>query len=74
MFWRLVQDKHFHRKWSGQSFPREDSFYSGFTMISAEGMSQLGEWSSFNNHEQAFPRADSFSPGAILLVLEEWPS
>jgi hypothetical protein len=26
---RLVQDNHFHRKWSGQSFPREDSFSPG---------------------------------------------
>jgi hypothetical protein len=66
-FWRLVQDNHFHRKWSGQSFPREDSFSPGFTMISAEGMAQLGEWSRFSNQGQEFPREDSFSLGCTMI-------
>jgi hypothetical protein len=39
---RLVQDSHFHRKWSGQSFPRADSFSPGCTVISAGRMAQLG--------------------------------
>jgi hypothetical protein len=55
------------RKWSGQSFPREDSFYPSCTMFSARGMAQLGEWSRFNNQGQAFPRADSFSPGCTMI-------
>jgi hypothetical protein len=38
----------------GQTFPREDSFYSGCTMISAGGMAQLGEWSRLINHGQLF--------------------
>jgi hypothetical protein len=29
-------------------------------------MSQIGEWSRFNNQGQVFPRADSFSPGCTL--------
>jgi hypothetical protein len=62
-----VQDNHFHRKWSGQSFPRADSFSPGCTVISAGGMAQLGEWSRFNNQGQAFPRADSFSPGCTMI-------
>jgi hypothetical protein len=33
------------RKRSEQSFPREDSFSLGCTMISVGGMAQLGEWS-----------------------------
>jgi hypothetical protein len=37
------------RKWSGLSFPREESFSLGCTMISSRGMAQLGEWSRFNN-------------------------
>jgi hypothetical protein len=61
-----VQDSHFLRKWSRQSFPREDSFSPGFTLFSARGMAQIGEWSRFINHGQAFPRADSFSPGCTL--------
>ena len=36
-------------------------------MISARGMTQLGEWSRFNNHGQTFPRADSFSPGCTVI-------
>jgi hypothetical protein len=55
------------RKWFGQSFPREDSFYPGCTMISVGGMAQLGEWSRFSNQGQAFPRADSFSPGCTMI-------
>jgi hypothetical protein len=61
-----VQDSHFLRKWSGHSFPREDSFSLGCTLFSAERMAQLGEWSRFNNHGQTFPREDSFSPGCTL--------
>jgi hypothetical protein len=61
-----VQDSHFLRKWSGQSFPRADSFSPGCTLFSAGGMAQIGEWSRFNNQGQAFPRADSFSPGCTL--------
>jgi hypothetical protein len=61
-----VQDNHFLRKWSGQSFLRADSFSSGCTLFSAEGMAQIGEWSRFSNQGQAFPRADSFSPGCTL--------
>jgi hypothetical protein len=37
------------RKWYGQSFPSEKSFYPGFNMISARGMAHLGEWSRFSN-------------------------
>jgi hypothetical protein len=33
----------------GQTFPREDSFSPGFTMISDGGMAQLGEWSRLIN-------------------------
>jgi hypothetical protein len=61
-----VQDSHFRRKWSGQSFPREDSFSPGFTLFSVGGMAQIGEWSRFSNQGQAFPRANSFSPGCTL--------
>jgi hypothetical protein len=66
LFWRLVWDIHFHRKWSENSFPRADSFSPGCTMISFGGMAQLGEWSRFNNHGHTFPRADSFSPGFTM--------
>jgi hypothetical protein len=66
MFWRLVHDSHFLRKWSGQSFPRADSFSLGFTLFSTGGMAQLGEWSRFNNQGHAFPRVDSFSPSCTL--------
>jgi hypothetical protein len=66
-FWRLVQDSHFLRKWSGQSFPRAYSFSPGCTMFSAEGMAQLGEWSRFSNQGQAFPRANSFSPSCTMI-------
>jgi hypothetical protein len=52
---------------AGQSFPRAYSFYLGFTMISAGGMAQLGEWSRFSNQGQAFPREDSFSPGCTMI-------
>jgi hypothetical protein len=31
LFWRLVQDSHFHRKWSRKSFLMADSFSPGFT-------------------------------------------
>jgi hypothetical protein len=62
-----VQDNHFHRKWSRQSFPREDSFSPSCTMISARGMAQLGEWSRFNNQGHAFPREDSFSLGCTMI-------
>jgi hypothetical protein len=51
----------------GQSFPREDSFSPGCTVISVGGMAQLGEWSRFNNQGHAFPRADSFSPGCTMI-------
>jgi hypothetical protein len=74
-----VQDNHFLRKWSGQSFPREDSFSPGCTVFSAKGMDQLGEWSRFNNQGHAFPRLDSlypvftmFSAGGMA-QLGEWP-
>jgi hypothetical protein len=36
-------------------------------MISAKGMTQLGEWSRFNNQGWEFPRADSFSLGFTLI-------
>jgi hypothetical protein len=61
-----VQDSHFLRKWSGQSFPREKSFSLGCTLFSVRGMAQLGEWSRFNNQGHAFPREDSFSIGCTL--------
>jgi hypothetical protein len=61
-----VQDSHFLRRWSGESFPRADSFSPGCTLFSVGGMAQIGEWSKFSNHGQAFPRADSFSPGCTL--------
>jgi hypothetical protein len=38
----------------GQTFPREDSFSPGCTMISAGGMAQLGEWSRLINQGQLF--------------------
>jgi hypothetical protein len=55
------------RKCSKQSFPREDSFSPGCTVISARRMAQLGEWSRFNNQGHAFPRAYSFSPGCTVI-------
>jgi hypothetical protein len=61
-----VQDSYFHRNWSEQSFPRADSFSPGYTVISAGGMAQLGEWSRFNNQGQAIPSVDSFSPGCNM--------
>ena len=63
---RLVKGSHFHRKWSEQSFPREDSFSLGCTMISVRRMAQLGEWSTFNNQGQTFPRENSFSPSCTM--------
>jgi hypothetical protein len=36
-------------------------------VISARGMDELGEWSRFNNHGEAFPRADSFSLGCTMI-------
>jgi hypothetical protein len=60
-------DNHFHRKWSIQSFPRVYSFYPGCTVISAEGMAQLGEWSRFNNQGHALPREYSFSLGCTMI-------
>jgi hypothetical protein len=65
-----VQDSHFLRKWSGQSFPRADSFSPGCTLFSVGGMTHIGEWPRFSNQGQAFPRADSFSPGCTLLSVE----
>jgi hypothetical protein len=62
----LVQDSHFLRKWSRQSFLMADSFSPGSTLFSAGGITQGGEWSRFSNQGQAFPRADSFSPGCTL--------
>jgi hypothetical protein len=62
-----VQDIHFHRKWFGQSFPKEDSLSPGWTVISARGMDQLGEWYRFNNQGQTFPREDSFSPVCTMI-------
>jgi hypothetical protein len=64
---RLVQDNHFYRKWSEQSFPRKYSFSLGCTVISVGRMAQLGEWFRFNNHGHVFPRIDSFSPGCIVI-------
>ena len=61
-----MEESHFLRKWSRKSFPRADSFSPGFTLLSARGMAQIGEWSRFNNQGQAFPRADSFSLGCTL--------
>ena len=58
-----MHDNHFLWKWSGQSFPRADSFSPGCTLFSVGGMAQGGEWSMFNNQVQTFLRADSFSPG-----------
>jgi hypothetical protein len=63
-----VQDSHFLRKWSGQSFPRADSFSPGCTLFSARGIAQIGKWSKLSNQGQAFPRADSFSPGCTLFT------
>ena len=73
-----MQDSHFLRKWSGQSFPRADSFSPDCTLFSAGGMAQIGEWSRFNNQGHAFPRADSFYPGCTMfsvggmVQLGEW--
>jgi hypothetical protein len=58
------------RKWFRQSFPKEDSFSPGCTMISVGGMAQLGEWSNFNNQGQTFPREDTFSPGCTMISAE----
>jgi hypothetical protein len=69
-FWRLVQENHFLRKWSRQSFPRADSFSPSCTLFSVRGMDQLGEWSRFSNQGQGFPREDSFSPGFTLFSVE----
>jgi hypothetical protein len=66
MFSRLVQENNFLRKWSGQSFPRADSFSPGFTLFSVGGMAQIGECSRFSNQGQTFPRADSFSLDCTL--------
>jgi hypothetical protein len=38
----------------GDSFPREDSFSLGCTVISSRGMTQLGEWLRLNNQGQLF--------------------
>ena len=46
-----MQDSHFLRKWSGQSFPRDDSFSPGCTFFSVGGMAQLGEWSRLRNND-----------------------
>jgi hypothetical protein len=62
-----VQESDFLRKWFGYSFPMEDSFSLGCTIISAGGMAQLGEWSRFNNQGHAFPRVDSFSLGCTMI-------
>jgi hypothetical protein len=64
---RLVQDRHFLRKWSRQSFPRADSSSPSCTVISARGMAKLSEWSRFSNQGQAFPRVDSFSLGCTVI-------
>jgi hypothetical protein len=61
-----VQDSHFLRKWSKQSFSGADSFSPSCILFSARGMAQIGEWSWFINQGQAFPRADSFSLGCTL--------
>jgi hypothetical protein len=66
-----VQESHFLRKWSRQSFPRADSFSLGCTLFNVEGISQIGEWSRFNNKGHAFPRVDSFSPGFTLFSAGE---
>jgi hypothetical protein len=65
-FWRLVQDSHFLRKWSKQSFLRADSFSPSCTLFSVGGMAQGGEWSRFSNQGQAVLRSDSFSPGCTF--------
>jgi hypothetical protein len=65
-----MQDSNFHRKLSRQSFPREESFSPGCTMISARGMAHLGEWSGFNNQGHEFPRADSLSLGFTMIGVE----
>jgi hypothetical protein len=62
-----VQDSHFHRNWSEQSFPRVDSLSLGCTIFSAGGMTQLCEWSRSKNHGQAFPWADLFSLGCSMI-------
>jgi hypothetical protein len=67
---RLVQEIHFNRKWFEQSFPREDSFSPGCTVISVGGMAQLGEWSRFINQGHTFPRVDSFSPGCTMISVK----
>ena len=61
-----MQDGHFLRKSSGQSFPRVDSFSLGCTLFSVGRMAQIGEWSKFSNQGQEFLREDSFSPGCTL--------
>jgi hypothetical protein len=65
-----VQDNHFLRKWSGHSFPREDSFSPGCTLFSVGVMAHIVEWSRFNNKGQTFPREDSFSLGCTLFSAE----
>ena len=54
------------------------SFSLGYTLFSARGMAQGGEWSKLNNHGEAFLRVDSFSPRYTLFSVggmaqgEEW--
>jgi hypothetical protein len=55
------------RKWSGKSFPRENTFSPGCTVISTRRMVKLGEWSRFNNQGQTFSRENSFSPGCTVI-------
>jgi hypothetical protein len=55
------------RKWFGQSFPKVDSFSLSWTVISAERMSQLGEWSRFSNQRLTFLGEDSFSLGCTVI-------
>jgi hypothetical protein len=35
----------------GQAFPRADSLFLGFTLVSAIGMAQIGEWSKIRNRD-----------------------
>jgi hypothetical protein len=39
-------------------------------VIPAGGMTQLGEWSRFNDQGQTFSRADSFSLGFTVISAE----
>ena len=63
-----MQDSHFLWKWSGQSFPREDSFSQSYTLFSAGGMAQIGEWSRLRNRDSYSSFLEKNSPDSSSLM------